>query len=199
MAVWSFVLKGSLRPLWQWWGMTQIFLGGYWSWRSLWRTKKLEVRRALPLPQLDTTVGVLLLLLMFFPLPFSLNWFVSPHSHTAHILPSPFFLADGRALVHSLQVNFIHELVQARLCADEKPLQDMYNCLRILLGSFVYFTETYTYTSCTKPLGFGLSLMWTAAVAWVCVRAYRLSSGPVDTSSIPMREAAAELDLQHLL
>eukprot|EP00064_Thunnus_orientalis_P009436 superscaffoldBa00001199_g9460 len=39
---------------------------------------------------------------------------------------------NGRALVHSLQVNFIHELVQARLCADEKPLQDMYNCLRIL-------------------------------------------------------------------
>ncbi|XP_076011520.1 mediator of RNA polymerase II transcription subunit 14 isoform X3 [Genypterus blacodes] len=36
---------------------------------------------------------------------------------------------DGRNLVHSLQVNFIHELVQARLCADEKPLQDMYNCL----------------------------------------------------------------------
>uniref|UniRef100_A0A673CN76 Mediator of RNA polymerase II transcription subunit 14 n=1 Tax=Sphaeramia orbicularis TaxID=375764 RepID=A0A673CN76_9TELE len=36
---------------------------------------------------------------------------------------------DGRTLVHSLQVNFIHELVQARLCADEKPLQDMYNCL----------------------------------------------------------------------
>lgn len=43
--------------------------------------------------------------------------------------------ADGRALVHSLQVNFIHELVQARLCADEKPLQDMYNCLRILSAS----------------------------------------------------------------
>ncbi|KAG7261764.1 hypothetical protein CRUP_009516 [Coryphaenoides rupestris] len=39
---------------------------------------------------------------------------------------------DGRALVHSMQVNFIHELVQARLFADEKPLQDMYNCLRIL-------------------------------------------------------------------
>uniref|UniRef100_A0A668A5V5 Mediator of RNA polymerase II transcription subunit 14 n=1 Tax=Myripristis murdjan TaxID=586833 RepID=A0A668A5V5_9TELE len=36
---------------------------------------------------------------------------------------------DGRALVHSMQVNFIHELVQARLFADEKPLQDMYNCL----------------------------------------------------------------------
>ncbi|KAK0132385.1 Mediator of RNA polymerase II transcription subunit 14 [Merluccius polli] len=41
---------------------------------------------------------------------------------------------DGRALVHSMQVNFIHELVQARLFADEKPLQDMYNCLRILLA-----------------------------------------------------------------
>lgn len=49
------------------------------------------------------------------------------------------FLADGRALVHSLQVNFIHELVQARLCADEKPLQDMYNCLRILSISLFLF------------------------------------------------------------
>ncbi|XP_006638955.1 mediator of RNA polymerase II transcription subunit 14 [Lepisosteus oculatus] len=36
---------------------------------------------------------------------------------------------DGRALVHSMQVSFIHELVQSRLFADEKPLQDMYNCL----------------------------------------------------------------------
>uniref|UniRef100_A0A4W5P028 Mediator of RNA polymerase II transcription subunit 14 n=1 Tax=Hucho hucho TaxID=62062 RepID=A0A4W5P028_9TELE len=36
---------------------------------------------------------------------------------------------DGRALVHSMQVNFIHELVQSRLFADEKPLQDMYSCL----------------------------------------------------------------------
>ncbi|XP_060263360.1 mediator of RNA polymerase II transcription subunit 14 isoform X7 [Ovis aries] len=36
---------------------------------------------------------------------------------------------DGRALVHSMQINFIHQLVQSRLFADEKPLQDMYNCL----------------------------------------------------------------------
>ncbi|XP_066497238.1 mediator of RNA polymerase II transcription subunit 14 isoform X2 [Hoplias malabaricus] len=36
---------------------------------------------------------------------------------------------DGRSLVHSMQVNYIHELVQSRLFADEKPLQDMYNCL----------------------------------------------------------------------
>uniref|UniRef100_A0A8C7C534 Mediator of RNA polymerase II transcription subunit 14 n=1 Tax=Oncorhynchus kisutch TaxID=8019 RepID=A0A8C7C534_ONCKI len=36
---------------------------------------------------------------------------------------------DCRALVHSMQVNFIHELVQSRLFADEKPLQDMYSCL----------------------------------------------------------------------
>ncbi|KAJ8004670.1 hypothetical protein DPEC_G00138730 [Dallia pectoralis] len=36
---------------------------------------------------------------------------------------------DGRALVHSMQVNFIHELVQSRLFADDKPLQDMYSCL----------------------------------------------------------------------
>ncbi|CAI5772425.1 mediator of RNA polymerase II transcription subunit 14 isoform X2 [Podarcis lilfordi] len=36
---------------------------------------------------------------------------------------------DGRALVHSMQISFIHQLVQSRLFADEKPLQDMYNCL----------------------------------------------------------------------
>ncbi|XP_056414910.1 mediator of RNA polymerase II transcription subunit 14 isoform X2 [Hyla sarda] len=36
---------------------------------------------------------------------------------------------DGRALVHSMQINFIHQLVQSRLFADEKPLQDMYTCL----------------------------------------------------------------------
>uniref|UniRef100_A0A671NW32 Mediator of RNA polymerase II transcription subunit 14 n=1 Tax=Sinocyclocheilus anshuiensis TaxID=1608454 RepID=A0A671NW32_9TELE len=36
---------------------------------------------------------------------------------------------DGRALVHSMQVNYIHELVQSRLFGDDKPLQDMYNCL----------------------------------------------------------------------
>uniref|UniRef100_A0A671XWR0 Mediator of RNA polymerase II transcription subunit 14 n=1 Tax=Sparus aurata TaxID=8175 RepID=A0A671XWR0_SPAAU len=45
---------------------------------------------------------------------------------------------DGRALVHSLQVNFIHELVQARLCADEKPLQDMYNCLPFFCLSLLH-------------------------------------------------------------
>lgn len=52
------------------------------------------------------------------------------HEHSSFFIHS--LLTDGRALVHSLQVNFIHELVQARLCADDKPLQDMYNCLRIL-------------------------------------------------------------------
>uniref|UniRef100_A0A8C9L334 Mediator of RNA polymerase II transcription subunit 14 n=1 Tax=Pavo cristatus TaxID=9049 RepID=A0A8C9L334_PAVCR len=44
---------------------------------------------------------------------------------------------DGRALVHSMQINFIHQLVQSRLFADEKPLQDMYNffgCLLFWLG-----------------------------------------------------------------
>lgn len=41
-------------------------------------------------------------------------------------------MEDGRALVHSMQISFIHQLVQSRLFADEKPLQDMYHCLRIL-------------------------------------------------------------------
>lgn len=74
------------------------------------------------------------------------------------------FLADGRALVHSLQVNFIHELVQARLCADEKPLQDMYNCLRILS-----IDVAFCCASCTKPLGFGPSPVGTTAVGRECL------------------------------
>ncbi|KAB0391495.1 hypothetical protein E2I00_010094, partial [Balaenoptera physalus] len=36
---------------------------------------------------------------------------------------------DGRALVHSMQINFIHQLVQSRLFADEKPLQDIQQVL----------------------------------------------------------------------
>ena len=50
------------------------------------------------------------------------------------LISSAISFTDGRALVHSMQVNYIRELVQSRLFADEKPLQDMYNCLRILSG-----------------------------------------------------------------
>ena len=34
--------------------------------------------------------------------------------------------------MHSLQVNYIHQLVQARLMENDKPLDDLYNVLRIL-------------------------------------------------------------------
>nr|XP_039250622.1 mediator of RNA polymerase II transcription subunit 14-like [Styela clava] len=36
---------------------------------------------------------------------------------------------SGRTLVHNLQVNYIHELVQSRLIANEDPIQDLYNVL----------------------------------------------------------------------
>lgn len=36
---------------------------------------------------------------------------------------------DGKALVHSLQVNYIHQLVQSRIKDSERPLHDLYNCL----------------------------------------------------------------------
>ena len=41
---------------------------------------------------------------------------------------------DGQALVHSLQVNYIHQLLQTRLMDNDKPLDDLYNCLRKLLS-----------------------------------------------------------------
>ncbi|XP_022095205.1 mediator of RNA polymerase II transcription subunit 14-like [Acanthaster planci] len=36
---------------------------------------------------------------------------------------------DGKALVHPMQINYIHQLLQSRLFGDENTLQDMYNCL----------------------------------------------------------------------
>jgi len=39
-------------------------------------------------------------------------------------------IGDGQALVHSLQVNYIHQLVQSRLIDNEQPLDDLYACLR---------------------------------------------------------------------
>lgn len=36
---------------------------------------------------------------------------------------------DCRALVHSLQVQYIHQLIQSRLVDNPKPLHELYNCL----------------------------------------------------------------------
>lgn len=164
--------------------MTLTFPGGCWSWRFWWRTKKLEVRHAFiwlcctPLwVPLTIWWTIHFISNVIPPFSFTLNWFVclSPHSHAPSIPPSLFILADGRALVHSLQVNFIHELVQARLCADEKPLQDMYNCLRILSLSFFFCLFICTHKTgilcmfCLQPFGFCPSLLWTTAVGWECV------------------------------
>lgn len=36
---------------------------------------------------------------------------------------------DGKPLVHSLQVNYIHQLIQSRLIDNPRPLHDLYSCL----------------------------------------------------------------------
>ncbi|XP_062570330.1 mediator of RNA polymerase II transcription subunit 14-like isoform X3 [Saccostrea cucullata] len=36
---------------------------------------------------------------------------------------------DGKSLVHSLQINYIHQLVQSRLMDNERPLHDLYRVL----------------------------------------------------------------------
>ncbi|XP_022785059.1 mediator of RNA polymerase II transcription subunit 14-like isoform X3 [Stylophora pistillata] len=36
---------------------------------------------------------------------------------------------DGKSLVHALQTQYIHQLVQSRLFAEENPLVDLYKCL----------------------------------------------------------------------
>ena len=39
-------------------------------------------------------------------------------------------IGDGQALVHCLQVNYIHQLVQSRLIDSDQPLDDLHTCLR---------------------------------------------------------------------
>jgi len=51
-------------------------------------------------------------------------------------------IGDGQALVHSLQVNYIHQLVQSRLIDNEQPLDDLYACLRTI-SSYVFFCVVY--------------------------------------------------------
>jgi len=43
-------------------------------------------------------------------------------------------IGGGQALVHSLQVNYIHQLVQSRLIDSEQPLDDLYACLRMIVS-----------------------------------------------------------------
>lgn len=49
------------------------------------------------------------------------------------------FLTDGKSLVHSLQINYIHQLVQSRLMDNERPLHDLYRLLRILSWMRIVF------------------------------------------------------------
>ena len=44
-----------------------------------------------------------------------------------------FLFLDGKALVHSLQIGYIHRLAQSRLLDNDKPLHDLYRVLRILV------------------------------------------------------------------
>ncbi|XP_017475006.1 PREDICTED: mediator of RNA polymerase II transcription subunit 14-like isoform X2 [Rhagoletis zephyria] len=52
---------------------------------------------------------------------------------------------DGKALVHQLQVNYIHQLIQARLVENPKALSEVYNCFHHFCQSLqlkVLYTQT---------------------------------------------------------
>lgn len=52
---------------------------------------------------------------------------------------------DGKALVHTLQVNYIHQLIQARLVENQNALTEVYNCLHFFCQSLqleVLYTQT---------------------------------------------------------
>lgn len=52
---------------------------------------------------------------------------------------------NGQALVHSLQVNYIHQLIQTRLVENQNALTEVYNCLHYFCQSLqleVLYTQT---------------------------------------------------------
>lgn len=52
---------------------------------------------------------------------------------------------DGKTLVHTLQVNYIHQLIQARLVDNQSALAEVYNCLHFFCQSLqleVLYTQT---------------------------------------------------------
>ncbi|XP_048587940.1 mediator of RNA polymerase II transcription subunit 14 isoform X3 [Nematostella vectensis] len=46
-----------------------------------------------------------------------------------NILVEDIETGDGKPLVHQMQINYIHQLIQSRLFNEESPLVDLYNCL----------------------------------------------------------------------
>lgn len=52
---------------------------------------------------------------------------------------------DGKALVHSMQINYIHQLIQTRLADSQNALAEVYNCLHYFCQSLqleVLYTQT---------------------------------------------------------
>lgn len=55
------------------------------------------------------------------------------------------FFLDGKPLVHSLQVNYIHQVIQARLVDNQNALDEVYNCMHFFCQSLqleVLYTQT---------------------------------------------------------
>lgn len=52
----------------------------------------------------------------------------------------------------SLQVQYIHQLVQSRLFAEENPLVDLYKCLRILHCVVAFLTYVKKFKIIKKRL-----------------------------------------------
>lgn len=56
-----------------------------------------------------------------------------------------FVFLGGKPLVHSLQVQYIHQLIQSRLVENPQPLTEVYNCLHFFCQSLqleVLYSQT---------------------------------------------------------
>lgn len=65
--------------------------------------------------------------------------------HLFYIFTNLFVILGGKPLVHSLQVQYIHQLIQSRLVENPQPLTEVYNCLHFFCQSLqleVLYSQT---------------------------------------------------------
>jgi len=88
--------------------MAQIFPGGYLIFVFLLRTKTQEVGR----------------------------YSIADFSLMASIFKCQMiFFSEGKSLVHPLQVQYVHQVLQARLADNPTPLTEVYSCLHFFAQS----------------------------------------------------------------
>ncbi|XP_076370105.1 mediator complex subunit 14 isoform X1 [Tachypleus tridentatus] len=81
---------------------------------------------------------------------------------------------DGKALIHSLQVNYIHQLIQSRLIDNSRPLLDVYTILHsFCLSLQLEVLHSQTVRLCRERLGEFITIEEYVAGNWLVLSYWR--------------------------